>query len=57
MRLRKVIELLSGAPEPVRDKRLVLFGPNGVKFQVRDDISQLDVQGDKILLHVELVET
>jgi hypothetical protein len=56
MRLRNVIALLRQVPERAQDRQLVLFGPNGVKFQVREDISQLDVQGGKILLHIEPTE-
>lgn len=53
MNVEGVIEMLQNVPEGARGRALVLFGPQGQRWTVRTDVSQLNVQGNEIHVLVE----
>jgi hypothetical protein len=51
--IARMIEVLQNVPEGMQGKTLVLFGPQGQRWTVREDVTQLNVQGDEIHVFVE----
>lgn len=52
MDVNGVIDMLQNVPEEMRGRTLVLFGPQGQRWTVRTDITQLNVQGNEIHVFV-----